>query len=85
MGWRGPARLAAHTAWWSGDGLGAHVAEDGATWGDLEVDDSAGRGWAGLMRWWMGPHEMDSVGDVGLWVGNGAWGRDFWGDGLGVA
>ena len=55
--------------WRKGDGLGAHVAEDGAAWGDLAVEVSARRGREGLMRRRMGPHEMDSVVDEGFWDG----------------
>ena len=54
------------------------MAEDGAAWGDLAVDDSAARGREGLMRRRMGPHEVDSVVDEGFRDGK-------LGFGLGVA
>ena len=48
------------------------MAEDGATWGGLAVEDSAERGREGLMRRRMGPHEVEAVVDEGFW------GRGFW-------
>ena len=61
--------------WWTGDGLGAHVAADGAMWEELEVEELVARGRAGLMRRWMGPHEMDVAveggdGEVGHGLGH---------------
>ena len=59
--------------WWKGDGLGAHVAADGATWEELEVEELVARGRAGLMRRRMGPHEGDIVvdGEIGRGFGHG--------------
>ena len=51
----------------------ALVAADGAMWEDLEVDDMVARGWAGPIRWRMGPYGVEIVVDAGLGAGIGDW------------